>query len=195
MWAEFDALVNRYPVDVPRDNGTVDRVWVKGLLDQLAEATQGTEAGNGSSGKPTSRPPISIEVVQLNADIHDAIAAGHRKHGACVRAEPKAALTRLCMLATDTEGPQWAARFTDWAQRIRDVTGVEKARTIDLRIECPSCGQSWVDVSNHDETIKARAVYVAMLAGKVLAFDCRGCGDALGLLNGLVDDNLMRLAA
>jgi hypothetical protein len=194
MWPELEALVNRQPVDVARDNGSIERVWVKSLLDQLAEAVQGTEVGQGaSSGKPTSRPPISIDVIQLNIDISEAVRSTFVLLGVAPSGDHATDVRIIGRRIAQTEA--WSARFAEWAQRIRDATGVEKPRQVAISIQCPSCGESWVSVTQGDEIIRRRAVYVTLLHGKVQSFSCSNCDDAAGLLSAMVDDELRRLVA
>lgn len=189
MWDELRALTDRIPVDIVRDDGTTERVWVKSLLDQLAEAEQGTERGSSASGKPKSKPPISIEVIAIRAAIDALITKWRYAH-----LDRKDALRNIGWLAGQFES-DYTDKLIDWADRIRNVTGVERPRVMDLAIICPSCDQSWVARDDEGETVRNRAVYVILFKGTVQSFGCRGCDDDTGKLSAMVDEAIAQYAA
>lgn len=196
MRAELDALTNRVPVDVKRDNGTTDRVWVKSLLAQLAEAVQGTEPNRGgaSGGKPDSKPPIDIDVIQMNLDIRDAIRDESTMLLMHTTGDHALDLQRIERnLLSDSRRAIWSARLKEWEKRIRKLSGEEQPKTVALQIQCPSCGESWIPTLQGDELVWNRAVYATMMHGKVQSFSCSGCGDDAGRLNTMIDAMLAAL--
>lgn len=175
----LDALVNKIPRTVMRDNGSTCQVWDDCLLDQLANLGQGGESGSGGAhSKPGSKPPVPIDVLALRVDIRDAIAgmwrAGLPNTGTA--AQLRAIVDHLI------ETNQWAAVYDwtellrAWALRINDLSGVERPRSRPLPIDCPACRQRWQYVTTDGETVR-RPILSALFDGDVmLSLDCASCG-------------------
>lgn len=176
----LDALTNRIPRTVHRDDGSTVQIWDDCLLDQLARLGEGGEIGQGGSGKPGSKPPVAIDVLALRLDIRSAIRDAISSVLSVKTERPIGTAAQLRFIVHHVidadECDRWTELLTTWARRINDLSGAERPRMRALPIACPACGQRWQYVDSDGETVR-KPIMSALFDGPiVLALDCASCG-------------------
>nr|QOL00340.1 hypothetical protein [uncultured organism] len=172
MWQAVEALTYRQRDTVSRDNGTTEVVFVDSLLDQvIAMVRPSGEASRGgsSSGKPHSRPPLSVDALTLIVEIerctesHD-LAAGIRT------------IARTLERTHDTAGQtDFTERLRRWIVRVKAMTGNAETRTRPLPINCPACQSFWVWDLRDGEPVRTYAVFTTFRGDEVASFGCLVC--------------------
>lgn len=167
-------LTREHPVWVRRDTGD-ELVPVPSLLEQLAEAVQGS-SGDGASRGNKQFLPIAADAFDLLHQIetltryHWQLTTRNRvvkdlPH--MVREWAANARSREQYLAT-------AEHITvDWVERIKALFDPPKRQTV--KGSCPECGRRYVYSVDQGETVRNPALQVMVLEGELSYAECGGC--------------------
>jgi hypothetical protein len=174
MRSDCALLVDGTDVDIERDDGSITRQHVPGLLRQLASAIGNSNERLGYVRSKDGRPiVISVQAFDLMTGIERITRLWNRDQDIAVRISRTVAA--LCTRSTDAipDAHSIARHLATWVRLINEL--FEPPRRLHLAAACPECGKATVTRMDGGERVIGPALQISRVANGHQC-ECMACG-------------------